>query len=225
MTQPAGGAGAHCPADPAAAVALAVAWTGLAPGDAVLLLAPGAGAVAAAGLAPGGPPHARPHASPHAAALRARGLAVAGLAVGDLTRLGGAGPSPGTSAATAAADAGAPFAAALLFDATLFTPAEVEDIHRLRLRRLRELLAPGGWLAFGDGETFGEPTLERPRVEAAGLAAPSAVTRRATLYTAAQAGQILGQSGFELVRVSNGWTDRQPYTHHEPGMAFVCRRR
>lgn len=211
MTQPAGDAGAHRPADPAAAVALAVAWTGLVTGGAVLL------------LAPDGSLHAPPHAPPHAAALRARGLAVASLAVGDLTRLGGAGPGSETGAAPAAA--GAPFAAALLFDATLFTPADVEDIHRLRLRRLRELLAPGGWLAFGDGETFGEPTLERPRVEAAGLAAPSAVTRRATLYTAAQARLILGQSGFDLVRVCNGWTDRQPYAHHKPGMAFVCRRR
>lgn len=213
MTQPASGDGAHRPADPAAAVALAVAWTGLAPGGAVLL------------LDPDGSSHASPHAPPHAVALRARGLAVASLAVGELTRLGGARPGSETGAATAATGAGEPFAAALLFDATLFTPADVEDIHRLRLRRLRELLAPGGWLAFGDGETFGEPTLERPRVEAAGLAAPSAVTRRATLYTAAQARLILGQSGFDLVRVCNSWTDRQPYAHHEPGMAFVCRRR
>jgi len=212
LTQPAGGAGARRPADPAAAVALAVAWTGLATGDAVLL------------LAPDGSPHALPHGSPHAAALRARGLAVASLAVGDLTRLRGAGPSPEAGVATAAA-AGSPFAAALLFDATLFTPAEVEDIHRLRLRRLRDLLTPGGWLAFGDGETFGEPALERPRVEAAGLTAPSAVARRATLYTAAQARLILEQSGFDLVRVCNGWTDHSPYAHHEPGMAFVCRRR
>lgn len=224
MNQPASGAGAQRPTDPAAAIALAIAWTGLAPGSAVLLLAPGAGAVAAAGLAPAssphGGPHAPSHAPAHAAALRARGLAVAGLAVGELTRLGGAGPGPET-----AAGAGAPFAAALLFDATLFTPADVEDIHRLRLRRLHELLAPRGWLAFGDGETFGEPTLERRRVAAAGLLGASAVTPRATLYTAAQARLILGQCGFDLVRVCNGWTDRQPYAHHEPGMAFVCRRR
>ncbi len=35
---------------------------------------------------------------------------------------------------------------------------------------------------------------------------------------------LFGLCGFELERISNGFTDLQPYEYHRPGMVFLCRR-
>ncbi len=180
-----------------AAVRTVVRWAGLRPGDTVLLL--------------------DALDSRHARLLRELGLVV----------------RPATGLDVAGGLCGDSFAAALLFESTVFTFWEVEEIHRLRLRAIHGILRPGGHLIFGSSDALGKAPLEWERIVSLYSASPegSAALRRLARngrfahYQVAQAAVVLEQCGFELVGVHNGFADAGSYSHWEPGMVFVCRRR
>ena len=120
-------------------------------------------------------------------------------------------------------------------DRTLWPDWEVEEIHRLRLRRAADTLRVGARLVFGARETLGRPEQEyarrlaralasAPAVAPPGAPPPSPRRGRFTHYTPAQAGRLLSQCGFVLERVRNDYADTPIYDHDRPGMIFVCRR-
>jgi hypothetical protein len=125
------------------------------------------------------------------------------------------------------------FEAVLAFGSTIFTFWDVEEIHRLRLRRIHALLPPGGPLIFGGGEYLGKPELEWERIQRLYGPYPDAnrelrrmhETGQFMHYQAAQARTVLEMCGFDLARIHNGFTDAQPYAHWTPGMVFVCKRK
>lgn len=121
----------------------------------------------------------------------------------------------------------------LFLDRTLWPYWEVEEIHRLRLRRAAEALRSGGRLIFGERETLGRSEREFARRLAAAPAVttearetrpPSPRRGRFTHYAPAQAHTLLAQCGFELERVRNSYVEAPLYQSDEPGMIFVCRR-
>lgn len=163
------------------------------------------------------------------AGCHARSLAARGLRVEPFDPDG---PGEGIFAPAAPADPGSTFAAIVLVGRTLLPFWEVEEIHRHRLRAAGDRLIAGGRLVFGDRAAFGRSDLELARLveryarfpEARADLSALGQRRRFTHYTAAQARTLLEQCGYALDRIHNGFDDRQPYAHHEPGMIFVCRR-
>ncbi len=197
-------------------VRLAVSWASLSTGDAVLELNAGAGCctqvLAAAGL--GVTALERWDALAAAARERLDGRANFIHADFDLWR------------------GDRTYKAIFAFGSTIFTFWDVEEIHRLRLRKIRALLSAGGALIFGGAEHLGKPELEWERIRKLYGPYPGAdrqlrqmhETGQFMHYQAAQARTVIEMCGFELKRVHNGFTERQPYAHWEPGMTFVCRR-
>lgn len=196
----------------------AIRWADLRPGDPVLQLNAGAGVCTQA--------------------LAEQGLDVTAVERWDALAAAARHRLDGQRATIVHADfdmwpADRSFRAVLAFGSTIFTFWDVEEIHRLRLRKIRDLLPAGGALIFGAGEHLGKPELEWERVRKLYAPYPGAdrqlrhmhETGQFMHYQAAQARTVLEMCGFDLLRVHNGFTDAQPYAHWEPGMTFVCRRK
>ena len=164
----------------------------------------------------------------HLEALRARGLRVDSFhpIPGEETEFRLA---PEAAALARGADGG--YDGCLVFGGTLLSYWEVEEIHRMRLSRLRRRLRDGGWLCFGDPGALSDSRAERARLARAADAAGGApgrglaLTDRFTHYTAAQARTLLEACGFTVEGLANGPDTEKPYAYDGPGLFLFCRSR